>query len=125
MLLNCIVVDDDEISRKVLEKCIQQTDFPELVGKYWNAIDARPAINNKKVDLIFLDIEMPEMTGLEFIQRFPDVPQIIFVTSQKQYALEAFEHDVTDYVTKPVNYERFLKAAEKSIKYMFATKMVM
>jgi len=67
MPLNCIIVDDDEISRKVLEKCIDQTDFLELVGKYSNAIDARSAINNKSVDLIFLDIEMPEMTGLEFI----------------------------------------------------------
>jgi len=114
MPLHCIIVDDDEISRKVLEKCIEQTEFLELVGKYSNAIDARSAINNKAVDLIFLDIEMPEMTGLEFIQRFPEVPQIIFVTSQKQYALEAFEYDVTDYVTKPVSYERFLKAAEKA-----------
>lgn len=112
--MNCIIVDDDRMSRAVLEKCVNETDFLELVGQYSNAMDARAAINTKNVDLIFLDIEMPEMSGLEFIQNFPDVPQIIFVTSQKQYAVEAFEYDVTDYVTKPVNYARFLKAAEKA-----------
>ncbi len=112
--MNCIIVDDDKISRAVLEKCVEQTDFLNLVGQYSNAMDARVAINNKDVDLILLDIEMPEMTGLEFIQSFQDVPQIIFVTSQKQYAVEAFEYDVTDYVTKPVSYARFVKAVEKA-----------
>lgn len=112
--MNCIIVDDDRMSRAVLEKCVNETAFLELVGQYSNAMDARVAISSKKVDLIFLDIEMPEMSGLEFIQSFPDVPQIIFVTSKTDYAVEAFEYDVTDYVTKPVNYERFLKAAEKA-----------
>lgn len=112
--MNCVIVDDESLSRKVLEKCILDTNFLNLVGSYSSAISLRKDLESKKIDLIFLDIHMPEMTGLEFIKSIQDIPQVIFVTSKTNYAIEAFENDVTDYLVKPISYERFLKAAEKA-----------
>ncbi|UTW60946.1 response regulator transcription factor [bacterium SCSIO 12741] len=114
--MNCVVVDDEHLSRKVLEKCISQTDFLNLVGYYTNALELKKGLDEKKIDLIFLDIQMPEMTGIEFIRTIKDIPQVILVTSRTNYAIEAFENDVTDYLVKPISYERFLKAAEKAQK---------
>ncbi|MEM9023593.1 MAG: LytTR family DNA-binding domain-containing protein [Bacteroidota bacterium] len=90
------------------------TSFLNLVGIYASAIEAKEALDEKDVDLIFLDVEMPNMTGMEFIQTFRDIPQIILVTAKKEYAFEAFKYDVTDYISKPINYTRFLQAAEKA-----------
>lgn len=114
--MNCVVVDDESISRKVLEKCVSDTDFLNLVGSYSSAVQLTKELANKKVDLIFLDIQMPDMTGMEFIKSIENIPQVIFVTSRTNYAVEAFENDVTDYLVKPINYDRFLKAAEKAQK---------
>ena len=114
--LNCIIVDDENLSRKAVERCVNLTGFLNLIGVYSNAIEAKEGLKEKKVDLIFLDINMPEMSGLEFIQTFRDVPQIIVVSSHKEFAFEAFRFDVTDYISKPVDYARFLKAAEKAQK---------
>lgn len=114
MLMNCIVVDDDDMSRHMVSRCVEQTDFLKLVKLCSNAIEASNVLRTEKVDLIFLDIEMPEMTGIEFIKNFKEKPQIILITSHEEYAVEAFEHDVTDYILKPVNYGRFLKAVTKA-----------
>jgi len=113
--MNCIVVDDDKLAREVLEKFIKRVDFLELVGSYENAIDASNAVKTleQHVDLIFLDVEMPEMTGIEFLSTIEDMPQIIIVSSKEQYAIEAYEYAVTDYLLKPVYYTRFLKAVNK------------
>ena len=86
------------------------------MGSYSSAIELQAEIESKKIDLIFLDIQMPEMTGLEFIKSIENIPQVIFVTSRTSYAIEAFENDVTDYLVKPIVYERFLKAAQKAEK---------
>lgn len=112
--MKCIIVDDETLSRKAVQRCVELTPFLELAGSYASAIEAKEALNTMEVDLIFLDVEMPEMTGIEFIQTFRDIPQIVMVTSKKEYAFEAFEYDVTDYLEKPVQYPRFLKAAEKA-----------
>ncbi len=112
--MNCIVVDDDQLSRLAISKCVERTDFLNLVEVCSDAFEAMKVVREHDIDLIFLDIEMPEMTGMEFIQALKDIPQIILITAKKDYAAEAFNYDVTDYIVKPVNYPRFLKAVEKA-----------
>ncbi|MCH4896347.1 MAG: LytTR family DNA-binding domain-containing protein [Marinifilaceae bacterium] len=114
--MNCIIVDDDKLARDVLEKFISRVDFLNLVGSYEDAIEASNALKKKDngVDLIFLDVEMPEMTGIEFLSTMNDAPQIIIVSSKEQYALDSYEYAVTDYLLKPVHYTRFLKAVNKA-----------
>jgi|APEBP8051072266_1049373.scaffolds.fasta_scaffold06820_1 DNA-binding LytR/AlgR family response regulator len=114
MRMNCLIVDDEEISRKILERFVAQTDSLKLAGSCENAIDAVNILKTKDVDLIFLDIEMPEMTGIELIETLKVNPQIIFVTAKEDYAVEAFEHNVTDYLLKPLTYARFLKSVNKA-----------
>lgn len=114
--MNCIVVDDDKLAREVLEKFIKRVEFLDVIGTYENAIDASNALKKAedKIDLIFLDVEMPEMTGIEFLSTLEETPQIIIVSSKEQYALDAYEYAVTDYLLKPVYYTRFLKAVNKA-----------
>jgi len=114
MKINCIVIDDEKISRLVIEKYIKKTKILNLVKTYESAIEAVNSIDEiKDIDLIFLDVEMPEMTGIEFIQHFPNLPRVIIVSAQEKYAINAIEYDVTDYILKPVNYARFVKAVER------------
>jgi DNA-binding LytR/AlgR family response regulator len=105
------------MSCRVLEDYVNRTSFLELLQTFNNAVDA---INFMKegnsVDLIFLDIEMPEMTGIDFLNTITNPPQIIIVSSRDKYALEAFEYSVTDYILKPINYARFFKAANKALE---------
>lgn len=114
--MNCIIVDDDKLAREVLEKFIKRVDFLELIGTFENAIDASNGIPKfeEDIDLIFLDVEMPEMTGMEFLSTMDNMPQIIIVSSKEKYAIDAYEYAVTDYLLKPVYYTRFLKAVNKA-----------
>ncbi|MEQ9218759.1 MAG: LytTR family DNA-binding domain-containing protein [Cyclobacteriaceae bacterium] len=115
--LNCIVVDDDEASRLMITKYIDKTDFLDLSGAFDNAIDASNLLlsNDKhNVDLIFLDIEMPDMSGLDLARSLNGLQPVIFITSQKGYAAEAFEGNTVDYIVKPPEYSRFLKAVQKA-----------
>jgi DNA-binding LytR/AlgR family response regulator len=112
--MNCIVVDDDEIARKVVQHCIERTDFLNFSGSCANVAEALRLIREKKIDLIFLDVELPEMSGLDFLRTFKEIPQIILITGKKEYAAEAFDYDVTDFLLKPIEYPRFLKAAMKA-----------
>ncbi|MFY0608381.1 MAG: response regulator transcription factor [Cyclobacteriaceae bacterium] len=115
--LNCMIVDDDEMSRLVVAKFIDQTDFLNLTHTIDNTIEASNILigeKNNDIDLVFLDIEMPEMTGLELLKSLQDSYRIIFITSKKDYAIEAFEGNVLDYLVKPVEYTRFLKSAVKA-----------
>lgn len=114
MKLRCIIVDDDENSRSVIEHCVNKTDFLTLVGVYSGAKDAIMGLKENPADLIFLDVEMPEMSGIDFIKTFTEIPQVVLITSKKDYAAEAYDYNVTDYVVKPVDYIRFLKASEKA-----------
>jgi len=114
-MLNCIVIDDDELSCRVIEEFIKKTEFLNFVKSFPSAIHAIRGIEKgEDINLIFLDIEMPEMTGIEFLKTLKVAPQVIIVSSKDQYALEAFEYDVTDYLLKPVNYARFYKGANKA-----------
>ena len=115
-MLNCIIIDDDELSCRVIEEFIKKTEFLNFVKSFPSAIQAIRGIEKgDDVHLIFLDIEMPEMTGIEFLKTLKVAPQVIIVSSKDQYALEAFEYDVTDYLLKPVNYARFYKGATKAL----------
>lgn len=113
--MNCIVIDDEELSRMSVEHCIKKTDFLNHTVSFDNPIKALSFIQKNQIDLIFLDIEMPEMTGMEFIKAVGHkVPQIILATTHTEFALEAFEHNVTDYIVKPISYQRFFKAVSKA-----------
>lgn len=114
--MNCIVIDDDALSRRVIEEFITRTDFLEYKHSFQTAVEAINIINQEQddIDLIFLDIEMPEMDGIDFLNTLKNLPQVIIVSSKEKYALEAFDYDVTDYLLKPVTYGRFYKAALKA-----------
>ncbi len=114
MKLQAIIVDDDPMARNSLEHLCKRVENLELVETCENAPDALRTIKGKAVDLIFLDIEMPGMSGLELLEQLPYSPQIIFTTSNKEYAFEAFEYEVTDFLKKPIQQNRFLKAVEKA-----------
>lgn len=113
--MNCIIIDDEELSRQIIKQFIQKTDFLTLIGSFSDPIGALTFLSTAKVDLLFLDIEMPEMTGMELINTIKQqLPQVILITAHKEFALEAFEYNITDYLIKPVLYPRFYKAALKA-----------
>lgn len=121
MVLNCMVVDDDEMSLLLIKNFIEKTDFLNLAAESKSAIDASNVLLNEKnndIDLVFIDIEMPEMSGMDLAKAIDKAYPIIFITSNKDYALEAFEieENVLDYLVKPVEYSRFLKAARKAVE---------
>ncbi|WKN33699.1 LytTR family DNA-binding domain-containing protein [Porifericola rhodea] len=113
--LDCAVVDDDQMMLKIIASLIAKTNDLNLLGLYESSVEAANALAKQKLDLLFLDVEMPDMTGLELIRTLPYHPQIILVSNKKRYALDAFEYDVADYLLKPVSsYARFLQAVERA-----------
>ncbi|MGL4596395.1 MAG: LytR/AlgR family response regulator transcription factor [Bacteroidia bacterium] len=112
--MKCLVIDDDEIACRTVQHCIERTDFLTYSGSCGTVGEALKVIRSTAIDLIFLDVELPEMSGLEFLRTFKDIPQIILITGKKEYAAEAFDYDVTDFLLKPIEYPRFLKAAMKA-----------
>ena len=113
--MNCIIIDDDLMSRRIIEEFVNRTDQLHLLSSYENAVDAINAFNTEEdIDLIFLDIEMPEMSGIDFMETLANPPQIIIISSKDKYALDAFNYDVTDYLLKPISYSRFFKAVNKA-----------
>lgn len=116
--MNCIIVDDDKLSRKVLSEHVKKSSFLNLTGVFDNAIEARNLLAEKKdIDLIFLDIQMPDMDGFELIDSLENPPAIIMVTINEEMAVKAYDLDVIDYLVKPVSYSRFCKAVDKVIRY--------
>ncbi len=112
--MNCIIVDDDEMSRNALKHLVSQVPYLNLIGTYASATEALTVLNRDAVDLMLLDIEMPDITGLEFIKSLQKPPLTILASSKKEYALEAFECSVIDYIVKPIALNRFFKAISKS-----------
>src|SRR5579863_3477401 len=121
MKIKCIIVDDEPLARKGLAEYVSEVDFLELVAKCENPIAANKILLEQKIDLMFLDIQMPKMTGLELLKTLNEPPMVIFVTAYDDYDLQGFELDVLDYLLKPVSLERFLKAVNK-VREFYALK---
>jgi DNA-binding LytR/AlgR family response regulator len=118
MKLRCLLIDDEPPALKVLTKYISSLKDLEIVGQCGNAIEALGVLRRKTVDVIFLDIKMPQIIGTEFLKNLSHPPKVIFVTAYRDYAIEGFELDAVDYLVKPVSFERFFKAVAKLNRLM-------
>lgn len=116
MKLKCLLVDDEPPALTILEKYISMVNQLEVTGKCSNAFQAMEILQQKKVDLLFLDIQMPKLSGTSFLKTLSHPPKVIFTTAYKEFASEAFDLDAVDYLVKPVSLERFLKAVNKVTK---------
>jgi two-component system LytT family response regulator len=113
MKISCIAIDDEPLAVKKISAYIQKTPFLELVAECRSAFEAMEIINNRTIQLIFIDINMPDLSGLEFVKSLTDKPYIVFTTAYSEYAVEGFQVDAADYLLKPITYSSFLKAANK------------
>jgi len=111
--MNCLVVDDEPLARKLLTDYISKVPFLSLAGTAENALEAMKVLRDQPIDLLFLDIQMPELTGINMLKALQKKPKVILTTAYSEYALESYELDVVDYLLKPITLERFLKAVEK------------
>jgi DNA-binding LytR/AlgR family response regulator len=119
-VIDCLIVDDEPIAREGIMEYIRQIDYLNPVGQCKSATEAASLLQKNKVDLIFIDIQMPKLSGIEFVKALADPPLIIFTTAYSEYALEGFELDVVDYLLKPISFQRFLKAVDKAQNYLHA-----
>ncbi len=117
MKLNCLIIDDEPIARKGMEEYVKETPFLQLVSSCENAIKATAYLQGGKVDLILLDIQMPKLSGIDFLRTLKNPPLVIFTTAFSEYALESYSLDVIDYLVKPIPFERFLKATQKAYDF--------
>lgn len=116
--MNCIIVDDDKLSCKLIEGFVKKSTSLNLIGIFSDSISARNEMSKRRdIDLIFLDIQMPELNGFDFIGSLEYPPNIIIISSTEEFALKAFDNNVIDYLLKPVTYARFCKAIDKTIRY--------
>ena len=112
-MIRCIIVEDESLAQDVIKNHLQKTDRFKLVGTYRNALEAKQALDTGEVDLIFLDIQLPGMTGLNFLRSLSNPPLVVFTTAYPEYALESYEFNVIDYLLKPISFERFSKTIDK------------
>ena len=112
-MLRCLIIDDEELARTLLKTYADKLGYLEVVGTYENPVEALDVAKNKEIDLVFLDIQMPDLKGTSLAKMLPDNCQVIFTTAYAEYALEGFELNAVDYLLKPITFERFLKSVSK------------
>ena len=121
--LSCLIVDDEPLARKGIEQYVQQIDFLVLKGVCKNAMQANTILQQQDIDLMFLDIEMPVLSGLDFLKSTKNAPSVIFTTAYPKYALEGYQFDVIDYLLKPISFDRFLQACNKALRFVHTTSI--
>ncbi len=114
MTINCLVVDDEELARTLLENYIERLPFLNLIGQCKNPLEAMAVLHEKRVDLMFLDIQMPEITGVDFLKTLAQPPLTILTTAYSDFALEGYTLNVADYLLKPFSFDRFMQAVQKA-----------
>lgn len=117
MILNCAIVDDEPLALDLLESYVKKTPFLTLAGKYSSAVQAMKELPGKQIDLLFLDIQMPELNGLEFSKMVNSHTRIVFTTAFGQYAIDGYKVNALDYLLKPISYVDFLQAANKAVQW--------
>ncbi len=117
-MINCLIVDDEPIARQGIQEYIDQVEFLHATAICKNAIEASSALQNNHIDLVFLDIQMPKITGIDFLKNLSNPPLVIFTTAFPEYAIEGYELNVMDYLLKPISFERFFKSVLKVQAYL-------
>ena len=117
MNITCMIIDDEPLAVSLLESYVNKTPYLELKGTFNSAIDALTVIHNDPIDLLFLDIQMPELSGMDFSRMLPDSIRVIFTTAFEQYALDSYKVNALDYLLKPISYPDFLKSAQKALQW--------
>src|SRR6185503_7615786 len=120
-MINCIVVDDEPHAIEILDHYVKQTPHLHLVASFTNPIEALQLLGQQKIDLVFLDIQMPEISGIDFIKAIHGKSKVILTTAYSEFALEGYELDVVDYLLKPVRLPRFLASVQKAVQMINAT----
>ena len=123
-IINCLIIDDEPLARKGLQQYVEQIDFLQLQGFCKNAMQANTILKDQTIDLLFLDIEMPMLSGIDFLKSRTDNPAVIFTTAYPKYALEGYQFDVIDYLLKPIAFDKFLQAANKALRLLPDNKEV-
>ncbi|QZE15703.1 LytTR family DNA-binding domain-containing protein [Halosquirtibacter laminarini] len=122
MKIQCLIVDDESLALDIIEQYIERIDTLQLVAKCQSAIEALDHLNNHKIDLLFLDIQMPGLTGIQLLRNISNPPPVIFTTAYSEYALESYDLEALDYLIKPIPFERFIKAINKYYKLKLPTR---
>jgi DNA-binding LytR/AlgR family response regulator len=115
MKFNCLIVDDEPIAQEILEKYISQIDVLNLVGKCGNAFEALNVLHKEQIDIVFLDIKMPSLSGLDMLKTIQNPPHVILTTAFSEFGVESYEYGITDYLLKPISFKRFIKAVNKLV----------
>ncbi|MEO8402943.1 MAG: LytTR family DNA-binding domain-containing protein [Chitinophagaceae bacterium] len=123
-IIKCLIIDDEPPARDIIRRYAEQVSSLEIIGEYGNAIQAFGALQQHSIDLLFLDIQMPQLTGTDFIKTLSNPPKVIFTTAFPEYAVEGYELDAVDYLVKPIRFERFLKAINKTFSTTLSKQAV-
>jgi len=115
-MMKCIIVDDEQLARGLIESYIKKMPYLSLHGKCKNSMEAMRILQQEAIDLMFLDIQMPDLSGVKFLKTLSNKPMVIFTTAYKEYAIEGYQLDVVDYLLKPISFERFVQAVNKAIE---------
>ncbi len=122
-MINVLIVDDEPLAQDIIETYVNRVNELNLVGRCSNAMEANEMLQNNKIDLMFLDIQMPQLTGVDFLKTLTNPPLVIFTTAYSEYAVEGFELNAVDYLLKPISFDRFMKAVNKATEQLSYQKI--